>query len=122
MSQNGKTHFKNLAANAASVSDHFGTLCIKGLKNILSCYYKHQNRVSQIKSSSIRRSILFLEKKTIEEVHSIAKRKEISYCTGRLFLLVISTSFCKSFPAKIYFFEVNKRNIQKGVKYVQISP
>ena len=32
MSQNGQTHFKNLAANAArflSVSDHFGTLCIK---------------------------------------------------------------------------------------------
>ena len=29
MSQNGQTHFKNLAANA--VSDHFGTLCIKGL-------------------------------------------------------------------------------------------
>ena len=27
MSQNGQTHFKNLAANAAS----FGTLCIKGL-------------------------------------------------------------------------------------------
>ena len=25
MSQNGQTHFKN-------VSDHFGTLCIKGLK------------------------------------------------------------------------------------------
>ena len=121
MSQDGKTHFKNLAVNAASVSDHFGTLCIKGLKNILSCYYKHQNRVSQIKSSSIQRSILFLEK-TIEEVHSIVKRKDISYCTGRLFLLVISTSFCKSFRAKIYFFEVNKRNIQKGVKYVQISP
>ena len=30
MSQNGQTHFKNLAANAAR-SDHFGTLCIKGL-------------------------------------------------------------------------------------------
>ena len=32
MSQNGQTHFKNLAAFAATVSDHFGTLCIKGLK------------------------------------------------------------------------------------------
>ena len=35
MSQNGKTHFKNLAAFAArffNVSDHFGALCIKGLK------------------------------------------------------------------------------------------
>ena len=34
MSQNGQTHFKNLAAFAArfqSMSDHFGTLCIKGL-------------------------------------------------------------------------------------------
>ena len=34
MSQNGQTHFKNLAAFAArflNVSDHFGTLCIKGL-------------------------------------------------------------------------------------------
>ena len=30
MSQNGQTHFKNLAANA--VSDHFGRLCIIGLK------------------------------------------------------------------------------------------
>ena len=32
MSQNGQTHFKNLAANAArfsSASDRFGTLCIK---------------------------------------------------------------------------------------------
>ena len=28
MSQNGQTHFKNLTA---SVSDHFGTLCIIGL-------------------------------------------------------------------------------------------
>ena len=28
MSQNGQTHFKNLAAFA----DHFGTLCTKGLK------------------------------------------------------------------------------------------
>ena len=31
MSQNIQTHFKNLAAFAASVSDHFGTLCIKRL-------------------------------------------------------------------------------------------
>ena len=34
MCQNGQTHFKNLAAFAArfwNVSDHFGTLCIKGL-------------------------------------------------------------------------------------------
>ena len=31
MSQNVQTHFKNLAAFAASVSDHFGTLCIKRL-------------------------------------------------------------------------------------------
>ena len=30
MSQNGQTHFKNLAAFA--ISDHFGTLCTKGLK------------------------------------------------------------------------------------------
>ena len=36
MSKNGQTHFKNLTANAANaasfqrVSDHFGTLCIKG--------------------------------------------------------------------------------------------
>ena len=36
MSQNGQRHFKNLAANAArilSVSEHFGTLCIAGLKH-----------------------------------------------------------------------------------------
>ena len=34
MSQNGQTHFKNLAANAARFLTcvcHFGTLCIKGL-------------------------------------------------------------------------------------------
>ena len=34
MSQNGQTHFKNLAANAfltKVVSDRFGTLCIKQL-------------------------------------------------------------------------------------------
>ena len=30
MSQNGQTHFKNLAAFAI-LSDHFGALCIKGL-------------------------------------------------------------------------------------------
>ena len=38
MSQNGQTHFKNRAADAVrflNVSDHFGTLCIKGLKNDL---------------------------------------------------------------------------------------
>ena len=37
MSQNGQTHFKNLAANAARflVSDHFGKLCIKGLKYLV---------------------------------------------------------------------------------------
>ena len=37
MSQNSQTHFKNLAANPAkfsSVSDHFGTLCIKGLRQL----------------------------------------------------------------------------------------
>ena len=37
MSENGQTHFKNLAAFAArflNYSDHFGTLCIKGLKAI----------------------------------------------------------------------------------------
>ena len=35
MSQNGQTHFQTLAANTArfiSVSDHFGTLRIKGLR------------------------------------------------------------------------------------------
>ena len=35
MWQNGQTHFKNLAAFAArflKCADHFGTLCIKGLK------------------------------------------------------------------------------------------
>ena len=34
MSQDGQTHFKNLARNAVSfksMSDHFGRLCIKGL-------------------------------------------------------------------------------------------
>ena len=36
MSQNGQTHFKKLAANAASVFDHFETLCIKGLKKYVS--------------------------------------------------------------------------------------
>ena len=38
MSENGQTHFKNLATNAArllSVSDQFGTLCIKGLITLL---------------------------------------------------------------------------------------
>ena len=33
MSENGQTHSKNFPANvkiAASVPDHFGTLCIKG--------------------------------------------------------------------------------------------
>ena len=35
MSQNGQTHFKNVAGFAAkSVFDDFGTLCIKGLKTI----------------------------------------------------------------------------------------
>ena len=32
MSQNGQTHFKNLAAFVAGVFDHFGTLCIKALR------------------------------------------------------------------------------------------
>ena len=43
MSQNGQTHFKNLAANTArflNMSDHFGTLCIKGLRII-----EHNNRL-----------------------------------------------------------------------------
>ena len=38
MAQNGQTHFKNLAAFAArflSVSDHFWTLYIKGLRPYL---------------------------------------------------------------------------------------
>ena len=43
-----QTLFKNLRAFAANVSDHFGTLCIKGLDPMLSkrrwkikniCYY-----------------------------------------------------------------------------------
>ena len=39
MSQNGQTHFKNLAATAArflKFSDHFGTLCIKELKAVIA--------------------------------------------------------------------------------------
>ena len=38
MSQNGQTHFKNLTGNEEpckifkTMSDHFGTLCIKGLR------------------------------------------------------------------------------------------
>ena len=42
MFQNGQTHFKNLAAFAASflsVFDHFGTLYIKGLMNIRYYHY-----------------------------------------------------------------------------------
>ena len=31
MPQNGQTHFNKLVANAKSVSDHFGILCMKGL-------------------------------------------------------------------------------------------
>ena len=39
MSQNGQTHFKSLAANAfISVFDHFGTLCIKGLKALFKIF------------------------------------------------------------------------------------
>ena len=34
MSQNGQTHFKNLAV--FTVSDHFGTLCIEGLMLLIS--------------------------------------------------------------------------------------
>ena len=39
MSQNGQTHIKNLAANAAKFlkCGHFGTLCIKGLKTKILC-------------------------------------------------------------------------------------
>ena len=37
MSQNGQTHFKNLAAFTARFlkSDNFGTLCMKGLRLLL---------------------------------------------------------------------------------------
>ena len=42
MSRNSPTHFKNLAAFAARFlgkSDHFGTLCIKGLNHWLPLYH-----------------------------------------------------------------------------------
>ena len=42
MSQNSPTNFKNLAAFAARFlgkSDHFGTLCIKGLNHWLPLYH-----------------------------------------------------------------------------------
>ena len=45
MSSNGQTHFKNLAAFAArflSVSDHFRTLCIKGLSEVWAWSNKFQ--------------------------------------------------------------------------------
>ena len=49
MTQNGQTHFKNFAENAArrSVSDHFGTLCIKGLIAIASylCIKLHDSMI-----------------------------------------------------------------------------
>ena len=35
MSQNGQTHFIITAAFAVNVSDHVGTLCIKGLMHLL---------------------------------------------------------------------------------------
>ena len=35
MSQNGQTHFKNLAANFQSASDRFWILYIKGLKAVI---------------------------------------------------------------------------------------
>ena len=41
MSQNGQTHFKNLAANCCmtfKLCDYFGTLCIKGLMLSLVIY------------------------------------------------------------------------------------
>ena len=42
MSQYGQTHFKNPAAFAAKfcLSDHFGTLCIKGLKRFCKIMQK----------------------------------------------------------------------------------
>ena len=44
MSPNDQTHFKNLVANVArflkSVSDHFGTSCIKGLKHVLIYFHE----------------------------------------------------------------------------------
>ena len=50
MPQNGQTHFKNLAANAArllSVSNHFGTLCIKGLIGKPGILFRGLLRTSQ---------------------------------------------------------------------------
>ena len=50
MSQIGQTHHKILAAFAASVPDHFGTLCIEGL----SCYVQEQlNMAARISQTLI---------------------------------------------------------------------
>ena len=47
MSQNGQTHFINLAAN---VSDHFGTLCIKAFKILI--LFTNQDHLNCEKSCS----------------------------------------------------------------------
>ena len=41
--QNGQTHFKNLAATFKNVSNHFGTLCSKGLKTT-NLHHFHSHR------------------------------------------------------------------------------
>ena len=50
MSQNGQTHFKNPAAFAAKfcLSDHFGTLCIKGLKRFCKIMQKRFKLLEEI--------------------------------------------------------------------------
>ena len=45
MSENGQTHFKNLTANA----DHFGTLCMKGIKLTIKRPKYHQLILSILK-------------------------------------------------------------------------
>ena len=41
--QNGQTHFKNLAATFKNLSNHFGTLCSKGLKTTnLRHFHSHR--------------------------------------------------------------------------------
>ena len=75
MSQNGQTHFKNLAANAwfGSVSDRFGTLCIKGLKpdNYMSiycfCYIRSTDRLQTTCLKGYLFLFWFLVKKTSTE-------------------------------------------------------
>ena len=113
-SQNGQTHFKNLAANVANFlkcACHFRTFYFKELIPLLHWRYPGSNHLTQGYLNDILKSFLYLRITQEKPYGHLMRRQDHSFRLSLTILkMMLRGNNKKHYPLNIYLFKVYKEN------------